>query len=755
MRSLFWDRSSRVQPLPHGRGSVLMGFILGMAMGVVAVPAVGQVLYQNQTLIDGGTTRVAVRGLDIELSNLWVENPGYRPLRVTITSAAPPTADRNLTIVVEIDTVGGRRSGKTTVEEDIQIAAGETKVRGTIPVPRAGYTGNYLIKLFEDGVPIKTPHPVTLPSSQQYWNLWMGQRFPRILFVGDKQPDTGALGQYFGAAAYYHRLQTGGWQAANVQAFPGKVTLPPYPAGMSVAEGDLPDRWIEYTCFDVVCLSRSRLENLWKHRPEATRAVMAWVQGGGTLWIFGAGGEVARLAELDPLLDPSPAEATSASRPPSGTSQWTKPPASSFGKRPSWITWNGRNQVTIDDQVYNDKAQIEALWDWSRNSPATPKQPTFRFRELVFGRVIAIAADDPFPGDPWQWGWIAETMGERSSWTSRYGCIYNDVNDEFWNFLVPGVGLAPVIEFQVLISLFVLLIGPVNYLVLRRRKRLHLLVLTIPAGALLVTGALFAYAIVADGLSVRLRARSVTRIDQRRCEAVCWARLSYYAGLAPGGGLNFSDDVAVLPYVPDEDTAAGKNRLVIWDDQQRLPQGWLASRTPTQYFTVRPRASRRGLKITPAGDAAGGVKVENQLGAAIRALAVRTHDGKYYWTTSLAAGASGTAHAATEADVMTERRKILAANEPTFPPGVGQGFSRGPFGMPRSYSRSRYGYYGPQGNMPVSSPGTSLMELSLKGGGNELTPGSYFAVVERQPELELGTPVAHEEGSFHVVLGEW
>ena len=111
-----------------------------------------------------------------------------------------------------------------------------------------------------------------------------------------------------------------------------------------------------------------------------------------------------------------------------------------------------------------------------------------------------------------------------------------------WRFLEvsrPRRGAVPVVSFEVLITLFALAIGPINYLLLRRWKRLHLLVVTVPLGATAVTFALFGYALLTDGLGTRLRVRSLTRIDQHRGEAITWARLSYYSGLSPRGGLEF------------------------------------------------------------------------------------------------------------------------------------------------------------------------------------------------------------------------
>jgi hypothetical protein len=141
-------------------------------------------------------------------------------------------------------------------------------------------------------------------------------------------------------------------------------------------------------------------------------------------------------------------------------------------------------------------------------------------------------------------------MRSTRRWDQRHGMTPDDANYEFANLLVPGVGLAPVTEFRVLITLFVLLIGPANYWFLKRFRRLHLLVLTVPLAAVLTTAALFAYAVLADGFSTTVRAHSVTTLDQRTGEAACWSRLSYYSGMAPGAGLTMPADVAVYPIVP-------------------------------------------------------------------------------------------------------------------------------------------------------------------------------------------------------------
>jgi hypothetical protein len=78
---------------------------------------------------------------------------------------------------------------------------------------------------------------------------------------------------------------------------------------------------------------------------------------------------------------------------------------------------------------------------------------------------------------------------------------------------------------------------------------------------------------------------------------------------------------------------------------------------------------------------------------------------------------------------------------------------------------SRY-YYRPhyhgEGQLALPAQESSRMEKTLHalaasgpGVSRSLMPNSYVAIVERSPEVELGTPAAREEASFHVILGRW
>jgi hypothetical protein len=336
----------------------------------------------------------------------------------------------------------------------------------------------------------------------------------------------------------------------------------------------------------------------------------------------------------------------------------------------------------------------------------------------------------------------------------------------YWDFLIPDVGLAPVGAFQIFITLFVLVIGPLNYWLLSRARRLQFLIVTVPVCAAVIATSLFLYALVTDGLGVRTRVRSVTHLDQRAGQAACCTRLSYYAGLAPAHGLKFEGDTAVYPIYPELMLSDDGRQRRVWDwidhrppsafDQplavqlptdQQLTAGWLNPRTPMQLLTLRSRPSQRGLDIAPAE---GGLSIKNRLDADIRLLVLCTADNQYYTLTNLPAGSDGRATSATQIDALSPLRRMYVDEMPLPPP-----FDPTQFGYRR---RRSYPVYSPMwGTTPAIDAG--LLERSMKYvaavDAQPFGPGTYVAVTKTSPEVEHGLQGVGEEASFHMVIGKW
>jgi hypothetical protein len=328
-------------------------------------------------------------------------------------------------------------------------------------------------------------------------------------------------------------------------------------------------------------------------------------------------------------------------------------------------------------------------------------------------------------------------------------------NPDYWNWIVPGVGRAPVGSYLLLITLFVIVIGPVNYFWLRKWKRLYLLLVTVPLGAALVSFALLNYALLTDGLGVRVRVRSIALLDQRNQQAVSWSRQSYYAGLAPSRGLQFPETAAF--YTIEQDPAYRRNRgfhrRLRWDEDQHLTGGYVASRATSQFLVVQSGRSERELVVRSSQDVAA-PSVENRLGADLVWLVLRDADGRLFRGEALPAGQTARLQPCEPAAATAELQRWYDGFRPEFPEGYDPNYYRNSFGFSHRYYWSSVDH-----EFPPPSFSQGLLERNLvlrtRSGIDGLPHRSYLAVTASGVEVPLGYPQLREESSFHFVFGRW
>jgi hypothetical protein len=266
---------------------------------------------------------------------------------------------------------------------------------------------------------------------------------------------------------------------------------------------------------------------------------------------------------------------------------------------------------------------------------------------------------------------------------------------------IPGVTGVPARAYLFILLAFACIIGPVNYVFLMRKRRQVLLVLTAPIISAVFIVLLAGYVLAGEGLGVRARAVTFTLLDQIRKEAVTRSSVSMYAaGMAPGGGLRYPRDLAVLALGFDGDGSREPQRMDLTEAQQ-FTAGAIQARTPANLEQVRFRAARE--RVNFSRDAAG-VSVVNALGATVTALVYRDRTGVY----SLAAA-------------------LPPGGRATLKPGGLRGADVVPAGLPGTLRISRL----------VDQP----------------PDGGYVAVLDRSPFWETGLKSVDERNSFHAVLG--
>lgn len=191
---------------------------------------------------------------------------------------------------------------------------------------------------------------------------------------------------------------------------------------------------------------------------------------------------------------------------------------------------------------------------------------------------------------------------------------------------VTGLDL-PYRALTLILVCFAIIIGPVNLWFVRRAKRPVLLLVTVPAIALVFSLSIFAYGALAQGLDTRVTSLAVTWLDQRSHVASTNELRSVFAGMPVRNGWQPGPGTACFAHV-DRSQSSPSARLQ-FDFREGLAYGgdFLPVRREVSNAFVVDRAARGRLVVTRA---ASGLTVENGLDAELETLVVRAADGSYH-----------------------------------------------------------------------------------------------------------------------------
>jgi hypothetical protein len=165
---------------------------------------------------------------------------------------------------------------------------------------------------------------------------------------------------------------------------------------------------------------------------------------------------------------------------------------------------------------------------------------------------------------------------------------------------IPGLGEAPVTAFVLVMLLFAIVAGPVNFMLLRRWRRPLLAVATVPLLGFGTTGVILTYGLLHDGFGVRGVVASWSCLDQARHEVAAVAARTLFAGLAPGALAMGPDSLLVAPRTTDRAPGA-TDRWHYDSNNGTLDGGALPSRTPTPWATVQQGVARQRLVAQRVG----------------------------------------------------------------------------------------------------------------------------------------------------------
>ncbi|MGC4005412.1 MAG: hypothetical protein QM811_20750 [Pirellulales bacterium] len=358
--------------------------------------------------------------------------------------------------------------------------------------------------------------------------------------------------------------------------------------------GQLPDVWQAYTSLDVIHGTLPEFEQLRSKFPAQWQAIRTWVAAGGKLHLETSPSSDAERVKLVATLH-----------------EWF--PTADTTAEEAWTTvftaqMNGTNFTP------NTNAELfERPWRLGRISYARLPKKHQTSEEVVLRESLTQLVQRPH---------LQVSAVE------------------------PNAGQPPILLFRAAITLFVVLIGPVNYFYFKSRKRLTWLLATVPLGAAITTGLLLMFTLLKDGVSTRAWSAGVTVLDQTRRQAVTDRHVHLFAGIAPENGFAYSTEHAVLPathggnsyspygsYGNDDDPGYKEFAWSVSDPEdanareQRFRIGWLRSRRLETFRIRTVESSKRRLDVRKDQ---GDTVVENHLERRVLNIYLRDEQGKFY-----------------------------------------------------------------------------------------------------------------------------
>lgn len=716
-----------------------------------------------------GTPVYSLRnGLKVEIDDRWFDGAGYRPIRLRFSTETAAAADRRIAIRMAFSDSGRAGDDDLIVSQSVAMPAGAGTVETVVRCPAVSAWSSMSWEVKVDGQVDKALSSPQFVPSQGVMAGSMSGPGGMLRIVRPSRIDESELQD--------ERLVSPLTVGINRRQIGERLMCEPM------------TNWLDYSGAEVISVDLPTLRLLSERSQDEVVALRRWLVAGGILWVeqveqkgvaTDSYAEIETLLEIarwrmtvtDELFDIEQESSLQADGEGTDGNADSPPPDSVAAERrqlkgavtpvdnaPGW------GYVKLDtDRSQNDggspfqSAVLESL----TGPEDSDTRGWFAQRDAGFGRVLAF---DKLPFDvpsQLQFGRRRQLFSvlENHRWVDRYGLEPGTGSAEFGNLLIPGVGLAPVNAFQVLITLFVIVIGPLNYWLLWRRRQLHLLVLTTPLVALAATLGLAAYASVADGFGVKARAHSVTLLDQASGEAATWARVSHYVATTPEELPSVPDDTAIYPIEPVWEAAFADpdaDLAVAWEgNRQVLKSGWTPSRSAVQHLLVRSHRTDKRLDLTGQGAS---IRVANRFGTPLDLLVVRNDAGEWLMTEQLGKEDAVVLKPVERLDAMQAFRKLAISRLPSFPLGAGRAvedtLSR-VGSAARDIRRMQRGIA--DAALSENAQARVLDALTGLDGGRSLDvpPRTYVAVASQTIDTPLCWESVEELDSFHVVVGRW
>jgi hypothetical protein len=583
---------------------------------------------------------------------------GYVAIEITIQSQTMFAADRNLVFRfrgVDDEVYPPRRN--LVVDTPVSISQGTNSQTVTRYLPRWAITREVSIDVLEDNRPIPNLAAEVSLLVEPGTNLNFGRgnntnfQYTRISLKDEYELNVLKVIEP-------SRPTKADFNAAASLSIMGNISVDLHPLSK------MPTDWRAYQQFDVIVFSSDLLRQLPLH-PDAFSSVRQWVMMGGTVVVTGESDHKTVLSNLD---FSEGFEKTSTERITEVVAdlkvKWTQSEAnaenmlaSMTGGFPNTINsaspfevqqLDGKQNNSLDERIESVKSTL-ALFRQAKSRDPSQWADRIRMHPIAAGMVVRLPSDQPSLISQPDLDVITGLISYRVSPMLRRGVDPMIGDSRFRDWLIPGVAQPPVYTFMGLLTVFVILVGPIAYRQTARHQRSHLMFLIAPVLAIITTTMMFAYGIVSDGFGTSARIRQLTLVDGVSATGVDRIRSTYFAGVRPAEGLRFGGHDEVMAYPESNRIAWGNHSsqtpkvigaITLNEKEQRFDSSFLPSRTQTQFVVHRPVPNIGSLRVNATDES---VTLVNEFDFPLRRLVIRPNAKQYFMVDSIHPGSTSKA----------------------------------------------------------------------------------------------------------------
>lgn len=626
-----------------------------VALVAVAVTTFDDTSSRGDDQIIGPATKATpIQSMDLRALGLTAtvqmsrqESPGYVAVRLVLSGIGAVPADQTLTFRFTTRPGGEDPPGnRLVIDLPVTVSQGSRTTTVTRYFPKWTIGHSMECAIYEDGRLLEDSL-TELPRSQELQPLQRRLRVPLGIWATIPTWNISAAGFArecrqdwlfidkndtvdLGTVPDLRQIIAGEADAALFETSAVSVGVPEDPdrSYHAIGQAGLPTDWRGYLSYDAIVTSAPSLHRLSSNR-QAIDAIRQWVLQGGTAIVYNSD-------DLHQVMK-----------------DWR------FGVAPNLqiqkllsANWIHRHQspaldsAKLNDQDINDQ-------DINGQSIGAGLVLTIRSEANQSDRPSTASRGVP---SPLRWARVKRMLNERSSTMLRAGADPISGHSRFRDWTIPGVLQPPVYSFMGILSLFVVLVGPVAYRQTTKYGRSHLMFAIAPILAIVTTLAMLGYGVIADGFDTQARVRQLTWVDGTSGDAGERVLSTYFAGIRPSAGLRFPAKATVFRQaeptgVPWKETnqlpPSTLGRITVTDDAQRFDSSFLPSREQRQFIVHAPRTQIGAVEFDdrsaddPSADSQM-PSITSTFQFAIRDLIVRDPAGLYWTVERLDAGGTET-----------------------------------------------------------------------------------------------------------------